>query len=461
MRPDQFGIVLRLAVVVAVLLTCGFAVGTPPHVPAFGVAAQDASAVEAGLGLDRATRRLIQQGLRNEGFDPGAPDGLFGPRTREAISRWQQARGVPATGYLDKEQAELLRASRTLPAGSESVDAPIPAVVEPSAASAAVVSDAPPLLRTDDAAPASAPGADSPDAPTQSPRQAEATESPAGLPPEILVDRHLVRVERLLADEDYRAAQDMMTQIIALQRDYDVALPAEFPFKFAQVAFAAGRAETALEHVNEYLLAAGRDGRFYREALELLDSAENAVRQADAERRRAEAAWQRAEEERRRTEALQRENDELARRQVELAAVPRPRDPLHTGGLAPEMVTLAAGRFQYHATIAPSPGGRARRSSLEWVVFDRPFAIGKYEVTRGEFELFVDRARYRTEARRDPEYGCDTLRTHGSEGRFSQNTSRRWNRPGIDQTDRHPVTCVSVRDAVAYARWLSQETGHS
>ena len=138
MRPDQFGIVLRLAVVVAVLLTCGFAVGTPPHVPAFGVAAQDASAVEAGLGLDRATRRLIQQGLRNEGFDPGAPDGLFGPRTREAISRWQQARGVPATGYLDKEQAELLRASRTLPAGSESVDAPIPAVVEPSAASAAV-----------------------------------------------------------------------------------------------------------------------------------------------------------------------------------------------------------------------------------------------------------------------------------------------------------------------------------
>ena len=29
--------------------------------------------------LDRSTRRLIQQGLRNEGFDPGTPDGLFGP----------------------------------------------------------------------------------------------------------------------------------------------------------------------------------------------------------------------------------------------------------------------------------------------------------------------------------------------------------------------------------------------
>ncbi len=46
---------------------------------------QDPSAVEAALELDRPTRRLIQRGLRNEGFDPGPPDGLFGPLTRAAI----------------------------------------------------------------------------------------------------------------------------------------------------------------------------------------------------------------------------------------------------------------------------------------------------------------------------------------------------------------------------------------
>ena len=86
------------------------------------------------------------------------------------------------------------------------------------------------------------------------------------------------------------------------------------------------------------------------------------------------------------------------------------------------------------------------------MAFDRPFAIAKYEVTRGEFELFVDRTRYRTEARRDPEYGCRGVR---------DNSSLRWNRPGFDQTDRHPVTCVSVRDAMAYARWLSEETGQN
>ena len=141
---------------------------------------------------------------------------------------------------------------------------------------------------------------------------------------------------------------------------------------------------------------------------------------------------------------------------MEVAAVPLPRDPLRSGGLAPEMVTVAAGRFQYF-TARPVPDRVIlRQQHLEWVTFDRPFAIGKYEVTRGDFERFVDQARYRTEARRDPGYGCSAP----SNNRDQRNTGRRWNRPGFDQTARHPVVCVSIRDAIAYARWLSQETGH-
>ena len=64
--------------------------------------AQDPPAVEVALGLDRPTRRLIQQGLRSEGFDPGAPDGLFGPRTRTAIRAWQASREHAETPYLDE-----------------------------------------------------------------------------------------------------------------------------------------------------------------------------------------------------------------------------------------------------------------------------------------------------------------------------------------------------------------------
>ena len=65
--------------------------------------------VEESLGLDRASRRGIQQGLAARGFDPGGADGLFGPRTRAAIRGWQRAQGMRATGYLDREGAESLR----------------------------------------------------------------------------------------------------------------------------------------------------------------------------------------------------------------------------------------------------------------------------------------------------------------------------------------------------------------
>ena len=91
-------------------------------------------AVEESLGLDRAARRRIQVGLRDAGFDPGAPDGLFGPRTRAAIRSWQAAGDSRATGYLDSAAAEALRSSG--PSG------PAPTVDAPSAADVAAVAGA-------------------------------------------------------------------------------------------------------------------------------------------------------------------------------------------------------------------------------------------------------------------------------------------------------------------------------
>ena len=72
-------IVAALPVVLALQHTPPGGVVFPSGLPA---AAQSAAEAETALELDRPSRRLIQQGLRNEGFDPGAPDGLFGPRTR-------------------------------------------------------------------------------------------------------------------------------------------------------------------------------------------------------------------------------------------------------------------------------------------------------------------------------------------------------------------------------------------
>ena len=95
--------------------------------------------VEEGLSLDLAARRQIQQGLAAGGFDPGGADGLFGPRTRAAIRRWQSSRGARSTGYLDGASAEALRSSgsagRAVAGVAPSAPAAVLAAQQPSAAS--------------------------------------------------------------------------------------------------------------------------------------------------------------------------------------------------------------------------------------------------------------------------------------------------------------------------------------
>ena len=198
------------------------------------------------------------------------------------------------------------------------------------------------------------------------------------LPPEIMVDRHLVRVERLLAADDPVAALETMNEILTLQDEHDVVLEDGFRFQYAQVAFAAGRTESAIASLNEYLLATGREGEFYREALELLDSAEVRLERAEVERTRL-TRWP-------------------------------PGHVFRDCEVCPKMVVL--------------PG-----STL---------ALGRYEVTVGEYRAFASASGG----------GADACRDGDS-----------WRDPGFPQTDRHPVTCVSWNDAQAYVSWLSIATG--
>ena len=63
--------------------------------------------LEQGLGLTRTERVAVQRGLA----EPGPADGLFGgpeTKTRQAIRAWQAAKGMDATGYLNREQADIL-----------------------------------------------------------------------------------------------------------------------------------------------------------------------------------------------------------------------------------------------------------------------------------------------------------------------------------------------------------------
>jgi len=68
--------------------------------------------------------RQVQQELRDHGYDPGAVDGVWGPRTSDAVARFQQASGIPATGRIDSRTRQMLAGSAS--GGSGVTPAPSP-----------------------------------------------------------------------------------------------------------------------------------------------------------------------------------------------------------------------------------------------------------------------------------------------------------------------------------------------
>ena len=53
--------------------------------------------------------KRLQQDLVLLGYDAGNPDGMFGPATRRALSRFQQAKGMIADGHLNRQALQAVR----------------------------------------------------------------------------------------------------------------------------------------------------------------------------------------------------------------------------------------------------------------------------------------------------------------------------------------------------------------
>jgi len=58
----------------------------------------------AGSMSSRAQTSQVQQALKAKGYDPGSTDN----QTQEALRKFQQANGLPATGKLDAQTAKAL-----------------------------------------------------------------------------------------------------------------------------------------------------------------------------------------------------------------------------------------------------------------------------------------------------------------------------------------------------------------
>ena len=131
-------------------------------------------------------------------------------------------------------------------------------------------------------------------------------------------------------------------------------------------------------------------------------------------------------------------------------------DALANGGRAPEMIVLPHGGFRMGAADNEVGAADAEKPA-HYVRFERGFAMSRKAVSVGEFRRFVQATQYRARASRR---GHSTVYDERS-GNFARRSGVDWQSDyaGAKAADDLPVLHVSVRDAEAYAEWLSEQTG--
>lgn len=126
--------------------------------------------------------------------------------------------------------------------------------------------------------------------------------------------------------------------------------------------------------------------------------------------------------------------------------IPRAGEIFRDCPLCPEMVVIPSGSFEMGSPN--SEAGRAKDEGPVHRVNVAIFALGKTEITRGQFAAFVDKTNYRTGDK------CWTL----EKGKFEERDGD-WRKLRYGQEDNYPIGCINWGDAKAYAEWLSRTTG--
>ncbi|MCY3017514.1 MAG: formylglycine-generating enzyme family protein [Planctomycetota bacterium] len=113
------------------------------------------------------------------------------------------------------------------------------------------------------------------------------------------------------------------------------------------------------------------------------------------------------------------------------------------GGAKMEMVLIKAGDFMMGAD---NEGGNEEKPAHK-VKINRPFYIGRYEVTVAQFGAFADATKYQTEAEND--------------GKWPFMKVTNWRTPSFPQEDNYPACAITWNDAQEFCKWAAKKTGRT